>query len=63
MSAAVSRYSAQILDIISTREEPRTLVQGVDSVDDLLLGQVGYGGTMEAPYLQQTELSTSLVQC
>ena len=62
MSAAVSRDSTQILNIIPAREEPGALVQGVDGVDDLLLGQVGDGGTVEAPDLQQTELGTSLVQ-
>ena len=51
MSAAVPCNPAQVLNIISAGEEPRALVQGVDGVDDLLLGQVGDGRAVEVPYL------------
>ena len=63
MSATVPCNPAQVLNIISAGEEPRALVQGVDGVYDLLLGQVGDGRAVEVPYLEQAQLGTSLVQC
>ena len=52
MTGLIPRHSAQIVEIVPCREEPRTLRQGIDGVQDVLGGEVTDDLSVEVPDLQ-----------